>query len=97
DGGHLSLEGVASLFKMLNSRFHVFGGDFPEDRFRLHPHAIRHTVEALFKEWGIPHETRQRHLGHKKPETTDLYGKVYRKTYVTFLSRIDHQNTQNTK
>ncbi len=94
DGGPLTIEGVTSLFKMLNSRFHVFGGEFLEDKFRLHPHAIRHTVEALFKEWGIPHETRQRHLGHKKPETTDLYGKVYRKSYVAFLSRMDARNTQ---
>jgi hypothetical protein len=35
---------------------------------------------------------RQRHLGHKKPETTDLYGKVYRKTYINYLSAIDARN-----
>jgi integrase len=94
DGRPLTIEGLTSLFEMLNSRFHIFGGEFPEDQFRLHPHAIRHTVEALFKEWGIPHEIRQRHLGHKKPETTDLYGKVYRKSYVAFLSRVDARITQ---
>lgn len=88
NGGPLTVEGTASLFEMLNSRFQVFGGEFREDQFMLHPHAIRHTVEALFGEWGVPHETRQRHLGHKKPETTDLYGKVYRKTYVALLTKL---------
>ncbi len=89
NGGPLTVEGTASLFEMLNRRFRVFGGEFPEDQFSLHPHAIRHTVEALFKEWGVPHETRQRHLGHRKPETTDLYGRVYRKTYVAHLSKLE--------
>jgi integrase len=91
-GGPLTVEGMMSLFEMLNSRFSVFGGEFPEDHFKLHPHAIRHTVEALFEEWGISHETRQRHLGHKKPATTDLYGKVYRKSYVALLSKLETQN-----
>lgn len=94
DGGPLTVEGMASLFEALNSKFHIFGGEFLEDQFKLHPHAIRHTVEALFEEWGIPRETRQRHLGHKKPETTDLYGKVYRKTYVASLSRMDARCTK---
>jgi integrase len=91
-GGPLSVEGMVSLFEMLNSRFKIFGGEFFEDQFKLHPHAIRHTVEALFEEWGISHETRQRHLGHKKPETTDLYGKVYRKTYVALLTALENRN-----
>ncbi len=88
DGGPLTVEGLASLFEMLNSRFHVFGGEFTEDQFKLHAHAIRHTVKALFEEWGIPRETQQRHLGHKMPETTDLYGKVYRRTYIALLSGL---------
>lgn len=89
DGGALTVDSMASLFEILNSRFQVFGGEFIEDQFKIHPHAIRHTVEALFEEWGIPRETRQRHLGHKKPETTDIYGKVYRKTYVALLSKLE--------
>lgn len=94
DGGPLTVGGMASLFEMLNTRFQVFGGEFPEEQFKLHSHSIRHTVEALFEDWGVPHDVRQRHLGHKKPETTDLYGKVYRKTYTAFLSRIDARNTE---
>ena len=91
-GGPLTVEGISSLFEMLNSRFNFFGGEFFEEQFKLHPHAIRHTVEALFEEWGISHEIRQRHLGHKKPETTDLYGKVYRKTYVALLTALETRN-----
>lgn len=89
DGGPLTVDGMTSLFESLNARFLVFGGEFLEDQFQLHAHAIRHTVEALFKEWKVPLEIRQRHLGHRKPETTDLYGKVFRKTYVGFLSKLD--------
>jgi integrase len=88
DGGPLTVDGLQSLFEALNRRFQIFGGEFPEDQFKVHPHAFRHTVEALFEDWGIPREMRQRHLGHKKPETTDLYGKVYRKTYVEILSKL---------
>jgi integrase len=89
DGGPLTVDGLESLFEALNKRFNIFGGEFPEDQFKVHPHALRHTVEALFEDWGIPREMRQRHLGHKKPETTDLYGKVYRKTYLSFLSNLE--------
>ena len=28
-----------------------------EDQFKLHPHAIRHTVESLFKASGIPEKS----------------------------------------
>jgi integrase len=88
DGAPLTVDGMDSLFETLNNRFEIFGGEFIEDQFRLHPHAIRHTVEALFEEWNIPRDVRQRHLGHKKAETTDLYAKVYRKTYVNALSKL---------
>lgn len=94
NGSPLTVEGMMSLFDGLNARFKLFGGEFLEDQFTLHPHAVRHTVEALFEEWGVPHEVRQRHLGHKKPETTDLYGKVYRKTYVAILSRLEPSKKQ---
>jgi len=88
DGGPLTVDGLDSLFESLNVRFGVFGGEFFEDQFRLHPHAIRHTVESLFELWNVPRDVRQRHLGHKKAETTDLYGKVYRKTYVEVLEKL---------
>jgi integrase len=88
DGGPLTVDGMSSLFETLNARFKIFGGEFLEDQFRLHPHAIRHTVEAFFEEWKVPRDIRQRHLGHKKAETTDRYGKVYRKTYVNVLSTL---------
>ncbi|MCA1618441.1 MAG: site-specific integrase [Acidobacteria bacterium] len=94
DGGPLTTRGVQSLFDMLNTKFRYFGGEFIEDQFHIHPHAVRHTVESLFREWGVPHHVRQRHLGHKKPETTDLYGKVYRKTYIRYLSEIDARNSK---
>ena len=86
NGGPLTVNGISSLIDSLNRRFGLFGGEFPGDQFRLHLHAIRHTVDSLFKAWMIPRDVRQRHLGHKKPETTDLYGKVYRKKYVECLS-----------
>jgi integrase len=92
DGSPLTTRGMQSLFSTLKARFGCFGGPFVEDQFQIHPHAVRHTVESLFQEWGIPHHVRQRHLGHKKPETTDLYGKVYRKTYINYLSAIDARN-----
>jgi integrase len=88
NGGPLTVDGISSLIDTLNSRFGFFGGEFPEDQFKLHPHAIRHTVDSLFKVWKIPRDIRQRHLGHKKPETTDLYGKVYRRVYVGCLSEL---------
>ena len=89
DGSPLTTRGIQTLFSKLNAKFRRFGGEFVEDQFQIHPHAIRHTVESLFEEWGIPHHVRQRHPGHKKPETTDLYGKVYRKTYVRYLSEME--------
>jgi len=89
NGGPLTVDGLESLFASLNKRFQVFGGEFVEEQFSLHPHAIRHTVEALFEWWKIPRDLRQRHLGHKKPETTDLYGKVYRKAYREVLSNLE--------
>jgi integrase len=88
DGGPLTVHGMGSLIDSLNTRFGVFGGQFLEDQFKLYPHAIRHTVETLFKAWGIPRDVRQRHLGHKRPDTTDLYGKVYRSVYVHSLSEL---------
>ena len=88
-GGPLTVDGLESLFALLNKRFGVFGGEFDEDQFRVHPHAIRHSVESLFKLWEIPRDMRQRHLGHKKAETTDLYGKVYRKAYREVLSNLE--------
>jgi integrase len=94
DGSPLTVRGAQSLFSKLNVKFRRFGGEFSEDQFQIHPHAVRHTVESLFQEWGVPHHVRQRHLGHKKPETTDLYGKVYRKTYIRYLSEIDARNSK---
>ena len=88
NGGPLTVDGIDSLFETLNRRFKIFGGDFVEDQFRAHPHAVRHTVESLFEDWEVPREIRQLHLGHRNPETTDLYGKVYRKTYVNTLSGL---------
>jgi integrase len=88
NGGPLTVGGMDSLFASLNKRFNVFGGGFLEEQFTLHPHAIRHTVESLFEEWNVPRDVRQRHLGHRNPETTDLYGKVYQKTYMEFLSNL---------
>jgi integrase len=88
NGGPLTVDGLASLFEALNERFQIFGGEFIEDQFKLHPHAIRHTVEALFELWGIDRQLRQRHLGHKRPESTDLYGKAYRKVYINVLSGL---------
>ncbi len=88
NGGPLTVDGIDSLFETLNRRFQIFGGDFVEDQFRAHPHTVRHTVESLFEDWGVPRDIRQLHLGHRNPETTDLYGKVYRKTYVKTLSDI---------
>jgi integrase len=87
-GGPLTVRGIECLMVSLNNRFKHFGGEFVEDQFKLHPHAIRHTVEALFEEWGVPREVRQRHLGHRHPKTTDLYGKAYRRTYVNSLSGL---------
>jgi integrase len=87
-GGPLTVDGLESLFVLLNRRFRVFGGEFDEDQFCLHAHALRHSVESLFELWEIPRDMRQRHLGHKKAETTDLYGKVYRKAYREVLSNF---------
>jgi integrase len=87
-GGPLTVDGLDSLFEPLNRRFQIFGGEFVEDQFKLHPHAIRHTVKTLFEEWDVPREIIQIHLGHRNPQTTDLYGKVYRKTYVNTLSSL---------
>jgi integrase len=88
DGGPLTVHGLDGLFEALNRRFPIFGGEFVEDQFTLHPHAIRHTVQSLFEDWGVPRDIRQLHLGHRNPQTTDLYGKVYRKTYVKTLSGL---------
>jgi len=88
DGGPLTVDGIDSLFLMLNIHCTSFGGAFPEDQFQIHPHAVRHTVESLFKYWGVPIDVRQRHLGHKNPETTNLYGKFYRSTYRTRLTKL---------
>lgn len=88
DGSPLTVDGIDSLFVMLNARFTSFGGAFPEDQFHIHPHAVRHTVEALFRHWGVPIDVRQRHLGHKNPETTNLYGKFYRSTYKASLAKL---------
>jgi integrase len=88
DGGPLTVAGMDSLFAMLNEHFGVFGGEFPEEQFQIHPHAIRHTVESLFRQWGVPLDVRQRHLGHKNPETTNLYGKSYRSTYTGTLTNL---------
>ncbi|HEX5701895.1 MAG TPA: site-specific integrase [Pyrinomonadaceae bacterium] len=93
DGGPLTVNGLDSLFESLNTRFPIFGGEFTEEQFTAHPHAVRHTVESLFEDWGVPRDIRQRHLGHKKPETTDLYGKVYRRRYVDFLSKLESTRT----
>jgi integrase len=89
DGAPLTVEGLNSLFEGLNKRFRIFGGEFFEDQFRIHPHAVRHSVKSLFDEWDVPRHIKQRHLGHKKPETTDLYGKAFRKTYRDVLSRLE--------
>ena len=87
-GGPLTVDGLDSLFEALNRRFQIFGGKFVEDQFNLHPHAVRHTLKALFEDWDVPREITQLHLGHRNPQTTDLYGKVYRKTYVNTLSSL---------
>jgi integrase len=39
DGGPLTVNGMDSLFENLNKRFVVFGGEFLEEQFTLHPHA----------------------------------------------------------
>jgi len=88
DGGPLTVEGLSSLFDSLNGRFQIFGGEFEEDQFAVHPHALRHTLKTLLEEWGVPQDVIQRHLGHRTPQTTDLYGRIYRKTYVDSLSLL---------
>jgi integrase len=94
NGGPLTVEGLSSLFDKLDRRFEIFGGKFLEDQFRIHPHAVRHSVNSLFEERGVARHIRQRHLGHKRPETTDLYGKVYRKTYRDVLARLEASITK---
>jgi integrase len=50
DGGPLTVDGIDSLFVMLNVRFTSFGETFPGDQFHIHPHAVRHTVESLLSQ-----------------------------------------------
>ena len=94
DGGPITTKGMASLFAGLNRHFGTFGED--DNRFSLHAHAIRHTVESLFRDWGVPLEVRQQHLGHKRPETTLSYGQTYRERYVEFLSQLDRRLGETT-
>jgi integrase len=88
NGGPLTVDGLDSLFEALNRRFQIFGGEFVEDQFKAHPHAVRHTLKSLFEDWEVPQDVIQLHRGHRNPQTTDRYGKVYRKTYVSSLSGL---------
>jgi integrase len=91
DGGPLTVEGIYCFFDMLIKAFPILGGAFAEEQFRLHPHAIRHTVDSLFDDWGVPLDIRQSHLGHKHPETTQKYGRKYHESYKTaVIDARDH-------
>lgn len=98
DGGPLTVGGVASLFLTINKRFGCFGHEHPSDQgFALHPHAIRHTQEAIMRDEDVPLDVRQRHLGHSRGETTLAYGKTYRRRYVAVLNAVDSRNMQSDK
>jgi integrase len=90
DGAPLTVKGLQSLFATLNRRFGTFGDEgHPDDGFRLHPHALRHTIAALLDDAGVPPDVKQRHLGHRSADTTRRYGKTYRATYVEGLKVME--------
>ena len=60
-------------------------------RRAIHPHLVRHTIEAILRSNGVPLEVRQRHFGHRRPDTTlgygGLYDEAYRESLVAFARR----------
>jgi integrase len=88
-GGPLTPTGLPHLLKALTARLGLFGDEqLGEGGFRLHPHALRHTIKALFDEWGVDPAITQRHLGHRRADTTERYGKTFRTTYVETLRTV---------
>lgn len=77
-GDPFTYDSGRALFDRLTAKVGPFEGDAGAGTFRLSPHRIRHTLESYLKALEVPLPIRQAVLGHRRPETTDLYGTVYR-------------------
>lgn len=93
-GGPLTVGGILAFCEHLNAAFSRPGveNDTPfgdeglgEGGFRLHPHAVRHTITSLFRLWKVDKDVIRRHLGHRREQTTADYGKAYRAECVAIL------------
>lgn len=90
DGSPLTCGGVLTLMSEMRRVFPKFAADPPfESGFRIHPHALRHTCEALLDNAGVPVDIIRAHLGHKRISTTQKYGRRYRENIVGAFSRLD--------
>ncbi|MBV9921352.1 MAG: hypothetical protein JOY78_10945, partial [Pseudonocardia sp.] len=73
-------------------RLAPFGDEgYGDGGFSLHSHAVRHTVAAMFDEWGVDKAHRKAHLGHRSDSAAQGYGKHWRRLQVEALQAFDQR------
>ncbi len=106
DGTPLTIGAVRAVFRKLKRRLeevyadpeskgqYAVPGEPTRDKVKMHPHLVRHTIESILRAGGIPLDIRQAHLGHRNPDTTLDYGRLYDTAYIAALSRLVQHNEQ---
>lgn len=84
------LSKIAGKARVLDKRTGVVRGLTPQEKKKVHPHALRHYAATAAKDAGLPIEDIKVLLGHSSIMTTERYVHVSTRSVAQFGAYISH-------